>query len=522
MKKLLAFIFACLTAVISTTAVYAIPFGDMDSDNKITASDARTVLRASVGLEELSAEKAFLADIDGDSSVTAADARLILRTSVALEEGRTHEHSYSDWNITKIASCTESGEKQSVCLCGNIKTVTIPALQHNFENGQCKNCSALQQEDALPRLDFTGDISNMLDKKDVREIGVTYTSKELSFAGSAKIKLQGSSSLAYSKKNYTINLYEDNSFASEMKIDTGWGAQNKYCLKANYIDFTHARNIVTANIAAEIQQKYGIMENTPNNGVIDGFPVEIYENGEFLGIYTFNIPKDAWMFNMDETNPDHIVFCNEGYELANLFYEPADYNTWSLEVGDETEEKLAKLNELISFIKDSSDEEFRNNFEEHLNLDATLNYFVIMEVAYLRDNKAKNMLLVTYDGKIWYPSLYDLDTSWGTYWDGTMLFDYRNEPMNYSSIVLWNRFSSLFADEIKARYAELREEFLTKEKILARFNEFEALIPEASFAAEQAKWGQLPGFDITQIEEFLDYILPLLDAKYGYYGMPVA
>ena len=30
-----------------------------------------------------------------------------------------------------------------------------------------------------------------------------------------------------------------------------------------------------------------------------------YLNDEFLGIYTMNIPKDAWMFNMDEDNEKH-------------------------------------------------------------------------------------------------------------------------------------------------------------------------------------------------------------------------
>lgn len=56
--------------------------GDVDYDRKITASDARLILRASVGLEELSQ---YFADVDGDGKITASDARIILRKSVGLD-----------------------------------------------------------------------------------------------------------------------------------------------------------------------------------------------------------------------------------------------------------------------------------------------------------------------------------------------------------------------------------------------------------------------------------------------------
>lgn len=65
---------------------------DMDGDSRITASDARTLLRTSVGLHqlvpsEISKElkvKVF-GDLDADSRITAADARLLLRVSVKIE-----------------------------------------------------------------------------------------------------------------------------------------------------------------------------------------------------------------------------------------------------------------------------------------------------------------------------------------------------------------------------------------------------------------------------------------------------
>ena len=59
--------------------------GDVDGDGKISAADARTALRASVGTEKLTAEQMKRTDVDGDGKITASDARDILRKSVGIE-----------------------------------------------------------------------------------------------------------------------------------------------------------------------------------------------------------------------------------------------------------------------------------------------------------------------------------------------------------------------------------------------------------------------------------------------------
>ena len=64
----------------------SIMMGDVDEDKKVTAADARLVLRASVGLERFDAEAIKKADVVKDNNITAADARIILRASVNLEK----------------------------------------------------------------------------------------------------------------------------------------------------------------------------------------------------------------------------------------------------------------------------------------------------------------------------------------------------------------------------------------------------------------------------------------------------
>ena len=60
--------------------------GDVDSDGEITANDALTILRSSVGMTDLTPEQTKLADVDNDGEITANDALAVLRYSVGMAD----------------------------------------------------------------------------------------------------------------------------------------------------------------------------------------------------------------------------------------------------------------------------------------------------------------------------------------------------------------------------------------------------------------------------------------------------
>ena len=99
-------------------------------------------------------------------------------------------------------------------------------------------------ETIIPKVFFTGDITDMT--KDVSaDLKIEYRDGVNNFDGYVEMKWQGSSSLNYGKKNFTIKMFTDNTKGTKLKKNfRGWGEQNKFCLKANYIDHSHARNIV--------------------------------------------------------------------------------------------------------------------------------------------------------------------------------------------------------------------------------------------------------------------------------------
>ena len=382
------------------------------------------------------------------------------------------------------------------------------------------NCTKSKAAEIL-KVYFEGDISNMTDKKDERNILLKYKSNDLNFEKYTKIKVQGSSSLVYEKKNYTINFYENNSFEKKSKVDMqkGWGEQSKYNLKANWIDKTHSRNVVSARLMGKIQEKYGVLNDLPNHGSIDGFPVEVYINNEFLGLYTWNIPKDEWMFNIDKDNPDRLVLEGGWYtDFVNFkkYLDGFDGTGWEVEAGKTNKETVTNFNRLVNFINNSSDEEFVRDFDNYLNKDATLNYLVMIYLVEGIDNTGKNMMLLTYDnGRTWYPCLYDLDSTWGTWTDGTLNESYKilpeDEIADHSTNNLFSRMIKTMPDEVSTRWFELRKDIFSKENILNEFKSFKESIPEESFEKERQKWQNIPGYGMEQIEEFVDIRLDFVD-----------
>lgn len=63
-----------------------IGMGDVDGDGRVTAADARQILRRAAQLITFTMEQDALANVDNDSNVTAADARIVLRYSAGLGE----------------------------------------------------------------------------------------------------------------------------------------------------------------------------------------------------------------------------------------------------------------------------------------------------------------------------------------------------------------------------------------------------------------------------------------------------
>ena len=376
----------------------------------------------------------------------------------------------------------------------------------------------------MPKVFFYGNA--LPTTKDNVNLTMDYISNTTKFSSFVKLKCQGTSSMSYAKKNFTVAMYSDEARSTKLKKDfKGWGVQSKFCLKANYVDTTHTRNLSGARIAYDMVQsrpdspfKQQLLQ-CPRNGAVDGFPIKLYFNGEFYGIYTWNIPKDGWMFNMDENNPNHIVLCAERNTDGNAnlinscqfrkLWTDGDGGDWSVEFGTYSTDLQTKFNRVIAFVKDSTDEEFKANISQYLDLYSLIDYYCFSYLVAHIDGLAKNMLMATYDGIIWGACLYDMDSIYGVHWNGNSYIATNTQcPEQYLEqfSLLWKRIEECFGVELYARYLELRQGALSLSNIIKHVEEIYDVIPDRVFADEKAKWTSLPQVNTNTMTRFRNYM----------------
>ena len=358
----------------------------------------------------------------------------------------------------------------------------------------------------LPLLMLSGDMAEM-----TKEQAVTMNYQYNGRSGTCTVKWQGTSSLQYPKKNFTIK------FDLPFEAKTGWGAQKRYCLKANFIDPSHARNIISAGLWSRIMgtRSDGRFGTLPNHGAIDGFPIILEINGEFWGLYTFNIPKDGWMFGLSDSTLTQAIVCAEGnsFNTASAFKEPANLNgtDFSLEyVSDESNSDWVKtsLNRLITACINSDGTDLDTTIAQYLDWTSAIDYFIFTCLIGGYDNIVKNYLLVTTDGTRWSFSAYDMDSTYGLEWTGKGFIAANTcapLPANYATL---HRVMDLIVqykkDALKTRFNAIKSA-LHPVVVHYDFYNFTAGIPQIVFNEDWRRWPTIPGTSCNNIAQIMDW-----------------
>lgn len=355
----------------------------------------------------------------------------------------------------------------------------------------------------LPMLYLSGDTTSM-----TKENAVTLDYVYGDLSGTCTCKWQGGSSVSWAKKNYTIK------FDQEFEAVEGWGAQKKYCFKANFIDHSHARNIVNAKLWGQIVKSRATPNETlnalPNGGAIDGFPCVIMLNGEFHGLYTWNIPKDGWMFGMGEGTQEAIVCAdNPAGDPCGFKGATATFDDFSLEYApdeDNADWILTSLNRCIDAVVNSDGTDLDTTVAQYLDWDSAIDYFIFVSLVGGNDMYRKNYILATYDGVKWFFSAYDMDTTHGLNWKGNGF----NKSTGYPFLTQYNhRVMELIQthkkDALKARYAKLRNSVMSEDNLYMMFTNWAAAIPLPIMVEDVRKWPTIPSSAASNVAQILNW-----------------
>lgn len=411
----------------------------------------------------------------------------------------------------------------------------LPVFEDNIIE-KIKNASPKIIEpanDDIPTIFISGSIP---DSKSYVAGELEYVSKTTKFHAYTYIKLQGNSTLRLPKKNYTVNLYSDENRNVRLNKEfKNWGFHNNFVLKADYNDILHARNVVGAKLWSKVVQSRNDydtlpeeLKNSPNHGAIDGFPVRVYVNGTYNGLYTWTIPKCDWMVGMDSTNANHVLLSAEFNDNGdvNYQYNPCNFNTlwdgnknyFDVEVGENSAVLVSSLNAVIeAIINDDS-----VALEQSLDIKSAIDYFIFQEVILGTDGLAKNMLLATYDMSKWYLSAYDMDSTFDLDWNGKIWENY-DSAMPYAPYN--NRYSSLlsyiqgyYRDVYVERYTELRKSVLSYSSIIEEFEKYINIYGEDIYIQDTAIYPDIPSVTYNTLNSLRNFVrnrLEFLDFTYG-------
>ena len=415
------------------------------------------------------------------------------------------------------------------------------------EKYQKYNLATGKEHTFLPILYMDGDITGMSKDTSVTLKYSIQTETDY-FAGNCTCKWQGSSSLAYPKKNYTIKT----DYA--IGIVPEWGRKKKYVLKGEFVDSSYSRNTccgkLWAQIVADRESKNGAgyladetgtnieleQENetisivssnilgSPHAGCIDGFPVMVVINGEYKGVYIWGIPKDEWMFGMDQGQENCAVLNAEVFNNLSVRFrqtttasELENEQSFAVEYAsdDMTYIRIAdSINVAITAVINATGNNYRNAIENYVDVDCAMDYLIFSVLISNWDGVAHNYNIVTYDGTKWVLSAYDMDRTFGLT-DladladaGSSINPYKGVPyLPFESArnrLLYLPFA-YDAAAFKARYQELRSGILSKGNVYQVFHDFVRTIPKRVAAQENVVWPTMPDYEFKSIDALMDY-----------------
>ena len=328
------------------------------------------------------------------------------------------------------------------------------------------------------------------------------------FSETATVDVQGTSSQYYPRKNWKIKLpNEIDFFGNGLKEKT-------YTIKVNYMESGNRNNTGIANFVHNengqiYTEKVPPQETNENiRTVIKGEPVVLFHKAtatstpKFYAIGQFNNDKgnaDTLGLTSEYPNAESWEF-KDNDELLCLFRTndfARNANAFEARYPDGNT-NYSQIDALVEWVFSTKDDvaKFKAEFTQHFNLHYTLMYYIITEAFGMIDSRAKNMFLNTWDGQIWFPVLYDMDTAFGLNNEGVNNFSYNIEygdaigsqnVYNGSSSVLWNNFKEAYAEEIKALYQTMRSEGkMSAEAVLAALDEVTSAFSKALYNVDAA------------------------------------
>ena len=484
--------------------------------------------------ETIPEEFEHIEDPEGRMEVTTdADGRIV---GYRDKSGKRHEMDFSVENLSfnNFEMGEKAVEKFNSFIKKNWKTndwsnetdIHLPLPQFAVFNIICdKKLSSIDHKVGMKGFQI-GINCEIPAKIQFSDLSGNYFEKEIIF------NAQGSSSMNFPIKNHAID------FSDGASIKFGdWIPMDSFHIKKYYIDVFRGQCVIAYHLAEQIMQSRNwdsrrgfsyLDTSTATNGDSsptqdfnteslchpDGFPVEMYYNGEYIGLYAWTLKKHRSNYNMKKNDNKAIIIDGvsaslwkdavswKAFELKNpkkLYYTDYDSltdddiviggNTYlsakhAIDAGYLTKYKEYEGKKYYEYDGDYADEicgvegvdkgisksikdyieglhsfskEDKEAFASTFNIPLCIDYLLFSQFTYNQDGIGNNVVWTSYDLKKLTPNYYDLDCIFGSDWAGKYFDGSENKDISIDSTSPFSALKTLYATEIQERYKELRD-----------------------------------------------------------------
>lgn len=419
-------------------------------------------------------------------------------------------------------TCETMGYTEATCIyCNDInRTHYVEALGHDYgevevkkeakelEFGEtsktCERCgvevtTGIEPTSTMKKLYYTGDIFSV-DGDMVATGSMTFSNGGKQKKYYIQIEYIDDGLSKYVKHDYKVYFFKDENFSqeTEVKLMDGVKASHVWELYGNYYDFYNLRDTVASELFCEVRKSSTAIDSRLKNNYLTkkSEPFLFFINESFAGHFRVLEPDGADTMNVKESDKMcAIVRATYNSNQSNFKQETDENGYWEVvyNYSDDNAWVYNSLNELVKFVNENEDEDFKKGISKHLDVDGMIDYMLTIYNIGAADNVGRCFTLATYDGKVWTPSVFDMNASLGLDNNGEIstlesilvpsIED--GEYISDTNSLLWDRMLESFYDEIKDRYNELKNTVFTPDNIFKKFKNHINEVPKSVYKKEK-------------------------------------
>ena len=336
------------------------------------------------------------------------------------------------------------------------------------------------------------------------------------FRTCADYRVRGSSSRGYDKLNYTIHLRNRQTGKKEKRGVLGLAANTTFSLNSLFEDDSKIRDAFSLSLWESYAPDIGGRKNA-----VEFVYTELFLNGEYWGVYGFQEIINA--ASLELSGEEAAVFRVKDYSFPAIADLDGGSSVWGgvkLKYSS-LRSRWGRFPDFVELLRTEGDGRLEREAFDYLDLDNSVDYYLLVSLLYATDNEWKNVVLTQQKGPDGAEKLYltpwDLDLTLGAVWDAAQQWyvahraetavssNFEQANADFFLTRLWADDTNGFREAAAARWFELRSGVFSTESLLARASGFYDEL--SACGARQRDAERWPQGGVSQDDSFIETFL---------------